>query len=32
MSDETGAGATIDYAEVMRRLHHRYPFLLVDKA
>jgi 3-hydroxyacyl-[acyl-carrier-protein] dehydratase len=25
-------GATIDYAEVMRRLPHRYPFLLVDKA
>ncbi len=23
---------TIDYAEVMRRLPHRYPFLLVDKA
>jgi len=22
----------IDYAEVMRRLPHRYPFLLVDKA
>ena len=32
MTDETGAGATIDYAEVMRRLPHRYPFLLVDKA
>ncbi len=25
-------GVTIDYAEVMRRLPHRYPFLLVDKA
>lgn len=23
---------TIDYAEVMRRIPHRYPFLLVDKA
>ena len=23
---------TIDYAEVMRRLPHRYPFLLIDKA
>ena len=32
MTDETGAGGTIDYAEVMRRLPHRYPFLLVDKA
>ncbi len=29
MTDETGK---IDYAEVMRRLPHRYPFLLVDKA
>ena len=28
----TVAGTTIDYAEVMRRLPHRYPFLLVDKA
>ena len=28
----TEAGVTIDYAEVMRRLPHRYPFLLVDKA
>ena len=28
----TDAGMTIDYAEVMRRLPHRYPFLLVDKA
>ena len=28
MSDEN----KIDYAEVMRRLPHRYPFLLVDKA
>ena len=32
MSNDTEAGATIDYAEVMRRLPHRYPFLLVDKA
>ena len=28
MSDDN----KIDYAEVMRRLPHRYPFLLVDKA
>ncbi|MES2861240.1 MAG: 3-hydroxyacyl-ACP dehydratase FabZ [Pseudomonadota bacterium] len=28
----TDPGVTIDYAEVMRRLPHRYPFLLVDKA
>lgn len=26
------SGEEIDYAEVMRRLPHRYPFLLVDKA
>ena len=32
MSDATEAGGKIDYAEVMRRLPHRYPFLLVDKA
>ena len=25
-------GGAIDYAEVMRRLPHRYPFLLVDRA
>lgn len=25
-------GGRIDYAEVMRRLPHRYPFLLVDRA
>ncbi len=31
MSDDE-AGVRIDYAEVMRRLPHRYPFLLVDKA
>jgi len=30
MSD--GTTDRIDYAEVMRRLPHRYPFLLVDKA
>jgi 3-hydroxyacyl-[acyl-carrier-protein] dehydratase len=29
MTDEAGR---IDYAEVMRRLPHRYPFLLVDRA
>ncbi len=28
----TEPGVHIDYAEVMRRLPHRYPFLLVDKA
>ena len=32
MTDQTAAGGAIDYAEVMRRLPHRYPFLLVDKA
>ena len=32
MTDATEAGGKIDYAEVMRRLPHRYPFLLVDKA
>lgn len=26
------AGDRIDYAEVMRRLPHRYPFLLIDRA
>ncbi|HEY1224253.1 MAG TPA: 3-hydroxyacyl-ACP dehydratase FabZ [Brevundimonas sp.] len=26
------SGTNIDYAEVMRRIPHRYPFLLVDKA
>jgi 3-hydroxyacyl-[acyl-carrier-protein] dehydratase len=25
-------GVEIDYAEVMRRLPHRYPFLLIDRA
>jgi 3-hydroxyacyl-[acyl-carrier-protein] dehydratase len=33
MDDANGAGATsIDYAEVLRRIPHRYPFLLVDRA
>lgn len=32
MTDETKGGVAIDYAEVMRRIPHRYPFLLVDKA
>src|SRR5690606_6514313 len=32
MTENTEAGGTIDYAEVMRRLPHRYPFLLVDRA
>jgi 3-hydroxyacyl-[acyl-carrier-protein] dehydratase len=29
---ESGLGATIDIDEVMRRIPHRYPFLLVDRA
>jgi len=29
---EPSSSTNIDYAEVMRRLPHRYPFLLVDKA
>jgi len=32
MTDATIADDKIGYAEVMRRLPHRYPFLLVDKA
>ena len=32
MTDETKAGVAIDYAEVMKRIPHRYPFLLVDRA
>jgi 3-hydroxyacyl-[acyl-carrier-protein] dehydratase len=35
MNDRTGdvaAGQSIDIAEVMRRIPHRYPFLLVDRA
>ena len=32
MSDVTAINDRIDYAEVMRRLPHRYPFLLIDKA
>ena len=32
MSDAATDGIRIDYAEVMRRLPHRYPFLLVDRA
>lgn len=31
MTEQT-ANIRIDYAEVMRRLPHRYPFLLVDRA
>ncbi len=27
-----GGGPSIDYAEVLRRIPHRYPFLLVDRA
>jgi 3-hydroxyacyl-[acyl-carrier-protein] dehydratase len=29
---EAGAGEAIDTAEILRRLPHRYPFLLVDRA
>ncbi|WP_296817892.1 3-hydroxyacyl-ACP dehydratase FabZ [Brevundimonas sp.] len=29
---DQGAGTAIDYAEVLRRIPHRYPFLLVDRA
>ena len=33
MSEQAGSGeVAIDYAEVMRRLPHRYPFLLIDRA
>jgi len=32
LAGENTQGVSIDYAEVMRRLPHRYPFLLVDKA
>ena len=32
MSDEAQTGAAIDFAEVLRRIPHRYPFLLVDRA
>ena len=29
---DQGAGTAIDYAEVLRRIPHRYPFLLIDRA
>ncbi|MBG7615879.1 3-hydroxyacyl-ACP dehydratase FabZ [Brevundimonas sp. BAL450] len=29
---EAATGEAIDYAEVLRRIPHRYPFLLVDRA
>ncbi|MEH6665709.1 MAG: 3-hydroxyacyl-[acyl-carrier-protein] dehydratase FabZ, partial [Brevundimonas sp.] len=29
---EAVTGEAIDYAEVLRRIPHRYPFLLVDRA
>jgi 3-hydroxyacyl-[acyl-carrier-protein] dehydratase len=35
MSDDTGAleaGISIDIAEILKRIPHRYPFLLVDRA
>ena len=31
-SDDLAAPVSIDIAEVMRRIPHRYPFLLVDRA
>ena len=30
--DDKAAGQVIDIAEILRRLPHRYPFLLVDRA
>ena len=30
--DSAAAGTAIDIAEILRRLPHRYPFLLVDRA
>jgi len=30
--DDAAAGISIDIAEVMRRIPHRYPFLLIDRA
>ena len=32
MAEQEQAGVAIDYAEVLRRIPHRYPFLLVDRA
>jgi 3-hydroxyacyl-[acyl-carrier-protein] dehydratase len=32
MSDTTDAGEHIGYAEVLHRIPHRYPFLLIDRA
>ncbi len=32
MSDQEDRGEEIDFAEVMRRIPHRYPLLLVDRA
>ena len=32
MSEEAQAGTAIDFAEVLRRIPHRYPMLLVDRA
>jgi 3-hydroxyacyl-[acyl-carrier-protein] dehydratase len=29
---EEGAGVTIDMTEILRRIPHRYPFLLIDRA
>jgi 3-hydroxyacyl-[acyl-carrier-protein] dehydratase len=30
--DDSGGGTPIEYSEVLRRIPHRYPFLLVDRA
>jgi len=32
MDATTAAGVSIDMAEILRRIPHRYPFLLVDRA
>lgn len=31
-NETSGTGGRIDYAEVLKRIPHRYPFLLVDRA
>ena len=32
MAEQEQTGVAIDYAEVLRRIPHRYPFLLIDRA
>jgi 3-hydroxyacyl-[acyl-carrier-protein] dehydratase len=32
MSDETPVGPAIDMQEILKRIPHRYPFLLIDRA